>query len=115
MLNSGIRIWLAVESVDMRLSFDGLAARVQHGLGRDPYSGEYFVFRGKGAGKLKMLLWDGLGFWIHYRRLEKAGFVWPEVNENGMIELTQAQFTVLTEGLDWRRIRAPQKLAVSVA
>jgi transposase len=49
MLSSGIRIWLAFEAVDMRLSFDGLAARVQHGLGRDPYSGECFVFRGKSA------------------------------------------------------------------
>jgi len=88
MLSVGIRIWLAFEPVDMRCSFDGLAARVQHALGRDPYSGECFVFRGKSAGKLKMLLWDGLGFWIHYRRLEQAGFVWPAVNGRGVIELS---------------------------
>jgi transposase len=115
MLSGGVRIWLAFEPVDMRLSFDGLAGRVQHALGRDPYSGECFVFRGKSAGKLKMLLWDGLGFWIHYRRLEKAGFVWPAVNERGVIELSHAQFAVLTQGLDWRRVRVPDKLAVSIA
>jgi transposase len=115
MLSGGMRIWLAFEPVDMRLSFDGLAARVQHALGRDPYSGECFVFRGKSVGKLKILLWDGLGFWIHYRRLEKAGFVWPGVNERGVIELSHAQFTVLTQGLDWRRVRVPEKLAVSIA
>ncbi|MCC7483621.1 MAG: IS66 family insertion sequence element accessory protein TnpB [Burkholderiales bacterium] len=77
--------------MDMRLSFDGLAARVQHALGRDPYSGECFVFRGKEAGKLKMLLCDGLGFWIQYRRLGQAGFVWPALNERGVIELPHAQ------------------------
>jgi IS66 Orf2 like protein len=47
--------------------------------------------------------------------LEKAGFVWPEVNERGVIELSHAQFTVLTQGLDWRRVRVPDKLAVSIA
>lgn len=75
MLSGGTRIWLAFEAVDMRLSFDGLAARVQHALGRDPYSGECFIFRSKGAGKLKMLVWDSIGFGIHYRRLEAGGFV----------------------------------------
>lgn len=115
MLSGGIRIWLAFEAVDMRLSFDGLAARVQHGLRRNPFGGECFVFRGKSGEKLKMLVFDGVGFWIHYRRLEKGSFVWPPVNERGMIELTQAQLAVLTQGLDWRRVRVPEKLAVSVA
>ncbi len=115
MLSGGTRIWLAFEPVDMRLSFDGLAGRVAHGLQRDPYSGECFVFRGKTGGKLKVLQWDGLGFWIHYRRLEKASFVWPQVNERGVIELSQAQFAVLTQGLDWRRVRVPEKLEVSIA
>ena len=55
------------------------------------------------------------GSWIHYRRLEKASFVWPEVNARGMIELSQAQFAVLTQGLDWRRVRVPDRLAVSIA
>jgi transposase len=109
-----VRIWLAFEAVDMRLSFDGLAVKVSQALKRDPYSGECFVFRGKGGGKLKLLVWDGLGFWIHYRRLEQAAFVWPSVNERGVIELSHAQFAVLTQGLDWRRVRVPDRLAVSV-
>lgn len=115
MLSGGVRIWLAFEPVDMRCSFDGLAARVSAGLDRDPYSGECFVFRSKTGSRLKMLVWDGLGFWIHYRRLEKATFVWPGVNGRGVIELSHAQFVVLTQGLDWRRVRVPERLAVSVA
>lgn len=114
MLSGGVRIWLAFEPVDMRLSFDGLAGKVAHTLGRDPYSGECFVFRSKSGSRLKMLVWDGLGFWLHYRRLEKATFVWPQVNERGVIELSHAQFGVLTQGLDWRRVHVPARLSVSV-
>jgi transposase len=55
-----------------------------------------------------------LGFGLHYRRFEKATFVWPQVNERGVIELSHAQFAVLTQGLDWRRLRVPPRLAVSV-
>ncbi|MCC6535718.1 MAG: IS66 family insertion sequence element accessory protein TnpB [Burkholderiales bacterium] len=68
MLSTGSKIWLAFEAVDMGLSFDGLAGKVAHALGRDPYSGECFVFRSKSGSRLKMLVWDGLGFWLHYRR-----------------------------------------------
>ena len=114
MLSGGVRIWLAFEPVDMRLSFDGLAGKIAHALGRDPYSGECFVFRSKSGARLKMLVWDGLGFWLHYRRLEKATFVWPQVNERGVLELSHAQFAVLTQGLDWRRVRIPPRLEVSV-
>ena len=53
MLSGGVRIWLAFGPVDMRLSFDGLAGKIAHTLGRDPYSGECFVFRSKGGGRWK--------------------------------------------------------------
>lgn len=106
-----LRIFLAFKPVDMRLAFDGLAARIQHELKLDPYGGECFVFRSKSGNRLKMLLWDGIGFWLYYRRLEQGIFIWPEVNDQGVIELTQAQFAVLTQGLDWRRVRYAQQLA----
>jgi transposase len=96
------------------LSFDGLAGKIAHTLDRDPYSGEGSVFHSKSGARLKMLVWDGLGFGLHYRRFEKATFVWPQVNERGVIELSHAQFAVLTQGLDWRRLRVPPRLAVSV-
>lgn len=44
-VGAGVRIWLAFEPVDMRLSFDGLAAKVAHVLEHDPYCGHWFVFR----------------------------------------------------------------------
>jgi transposase len=52
---------------------------------------------------------------LHYRRLEKGRFVWPQVNERGVMELSAAQFTVLTDGLDWRRVRLPDRMQPRVA
>jgi len=109
------RSGLAFEPVDMRLGFDGLAARVAHVLELDPYGGQWYVFRSRNATRLKVLAFDGLGWWLHYRRLEKGTFVWPTVNGRGVIELSSAQFAVLTQGLDWRRIQVPQRLTPTIA
>ena len=54
------RIWVAAESTDMRCGFDGLAAKVQTVLAKDPFSGHIFVFRGKRGDLIKCLYWrDG--------------------------------------------------------
>jgi len=108
LIDSQVRIFLAFEPVDMRLSFDGLAARVAHMLKADPYSGAGFVFRSKSGQRLKILYWDGVGFWLWYRRLEAGRFIWPALRDDGSIELTAAQLAVLTQGLDWRRVGYPK-------
>ncbi len=56
----------------MRKSFDGLAEVVRSFLGRDPLSGNLFVFRNKGGHLLKILWWDQNGLSIYYRRLERG-------------------------------------------
>lgn len=112
---AGVRVWLAFEPVDMRLSFDGLAAKVAHVLRGDPYCGHWFVFRSRNATRLKVLAFDGIGWWLHYRRLETGTFSWPSVNERGVIELSSAQFAVLTQGLDWRRVRVPEPMRPTIA
>lgn len=73
----GVRIWLAARPVDMRKGFDGLAAVVQQQLGQDPFSGQIFAFRGKRGDLLKLLVWDGQGFLLVAKRLERGRFVWP--------------------------------------
>lgn len=112
---AGVRIWLAFEPVDMRLGFDALAAKVMHVLAQDPYGGQWFVFRSRNGTRLKILTFDGVGWWLHYRRLEAGTFTWPTVNGRGAIELTSAQFAVLTQGLDWRRVSVPQLMAPMIA
>jgi transposase len=72
------RLFLARATVDMRRSFDGLSAIVIGQLNRDPLSGDAFVFVGRDRRRLKVLLWDGDGFWLFLKRLSKGCFVLPE-------------------------------------
>ena len=64
-LPATVRIWLAAQPVDLRRSFDGLAAMVREGLRGDPLSGDIFVFRNKAADRIKLLVWeeDGYAIW----------------------------------------------------
>ena len=87
----------------MRKGFDGLSVQVSEVLGRDPFSQHLFLFRSKRGDRLKCLWWDGSGFCLLAKRLERGCFVWPEVRE-GAITLTPAQLGLLLEGLDWRRM-----------
>jgi len=97
------KIYLATQPVDFRKGMDGLAEYVLNNFDLDPFSGAFFVFRSKGKGKIKVLMWDGTGLVLIYKRIEGAGFVWPQMSE-GTITLTKAQFEALFEGIDWRRV-----------
>jgi transposase len=72
-----VRIWLATAPVDLRRSFDRLAAEVREQLLLDPLSGHVFVFRNKRADRIKLLYWDEDGYIIVYKRLEEGVFRWP--------------------------------------
>jgi transposase len=100
----GVRVWLAARPVDMRKGFDGLAAIVQQELSKDPFGGHLFVFRGKRGDRLKILAWDGQGFCLFAKRLEKGRFVWPSP-ATVQVRLTSAELAMLIEGIDWRAVR----------
>jgi len=100
----GARIWLACGMTNMRKGFDGLAALVQLQLAEDPFSGQLFVFRGRRGDRVKLLWWDGDGLCLFAKRLERGRFVWPQAS-SGSVHLTQAQLSMLLEGIDWRRPR----------
>jgi transposase len=99
----GLRIVLAVRPVDFRCGHDALAGLVQNTLGLDPHSGLIVVFRSKRMDRLKILLWDGSGLVLVYKRLGEGHFVWPQISE-GVLHLTRAQFEALFDGLNWKRI-----------
>jgi len=83
MLNfKGKNIYLACGSTSMRNSIDGLASIVQNSFNLTPTSNAIFVFCNSGRDRLKILEWDGDGFWLHYKRLERGRFPWPEANES---------------------------------
>ena len=77
-----------------------------------PHSGIIVVFRAKRGDRIKVLLWDGSGLVLCYRRLEQGKFAWPKV-QDGVMRLSKGQFEALFEGLDWRRVMA-RRTAVRV-
>jgi len=69
-----MRILLAVNPVDFRKGIDGLAGVCRQALLSDPFSGHVFIFRNKKASAIKVLMYDGQGFWLCQKRLSKGRF-----------------------------------------
>jgi len=98
---SGARVWLAVGRTDMRRGMNGLSLQVQETLGRDPFAGDLFVFRGRRGNMIKILWHDGLGLSLYAKRLERGRFVWPSAT-SGSVAITAAQLAYMLDGIDWR-------------
>lgn len=75
-ITAQMRILMAVEAVDFRRGIDGLARVCRHELKADPFSGFVFVFRNKRATAMKILVYDGQGFWLCQKRLSQGRFRW---------------------------------------
>ena len=97
----GVRIWLATGHTDMRRGMQGLALLVQEGLGRNPFDGDVFVFRGRSGTLIKALWHDGIGLSLYAKRLDRGRFVWPQTVD-GVVALTAGQMGYLLEAIDWR-------------
>ena len=104
-----VRVVIATKPVDFRKGHDGLAALAQNELGLDPHSGLIVVFRSRRGDRIKVLVWDGSGLVLVYKRLEEGKFAWPAVRD-GVMRLSRAQFEALFDGLDWRRVYAPRRV-----
>ena len=110
---TGVRVYLACGVTDMRKGIAGLAALTQDVLRRDPCSSAVFAFRGRRGDRVKLLYFDGQGFCLYYKILERGRFPWPSPAD-GTARLTSAQLALLWEGMDWRRPRwtsPPQRVA----
>ena len=76
---AGMRVLVATRPIDFRKGADGLVALVSETLGDDPFSGTVFVFRSKRPDRVKILVWDGSGLALYWKRLEQGAFRWPPV------------------------------------
>ena len=78
-----MRILVAVEPADFRKGMDGLARLCQERLQQDPFCGCVFVFRNRRATALKVLVYDGQGFWLCHKRLSSGRFRWWPASVSG--------------------------------
>jgi transposase len=95
-ISSSARIWIATGYTDMRKGMQGLSLLVQESLGRDPFAGDVFVFRGRSGSLIKALWHDGIGLSLYAKRLDRGRFVWP-VTVDGVVALSAAQMSYLLE------------------
>jgi transposase len=94
----GKAVYLACGHTDMRKSINGLSARVEGSFGLDPFGEAYFVFCNRNRDRVKILEWDGDGFWLHFKRLEKGRFRWPAAGEETTMTLTCEELGIMLSG-----------------
>lgn len=110
MLPPSVKVHVATSPVDMRKSFDGLAAVVRSVLERDPLSGHLFVFFNRRGDLTKTLWWSNGGLCIFSKRLERGRFRWSRPLEAGLrhVEIDAADLALILEGVDLRKVRRPR-------
>ena len=102
MIPHGVRVFVGVESIDLRWGFDRLAGLVSERVGRSARSGALFVFRGRRGDAMKVLFFDGTGMCIFYKRLDRGTFRWPDVASPGTtsIKVDERTLEALLDGID---------------
>jgi transposase len=111
--SSGMKVFLALGSTDMRKSINGLSILVENHFDLDPFSGHLFVFCNRRRNIMKILYWDRNGFCLWHKRLEKHYFKWPESNGD-VIKIGQRELMWLMEGLEIEQKGAHEGLCYSV-
>ena len=102
-----MRVLVAVEPADFRRGIDGLARQCRAVLRSDPFSGVVFVFRNRNRTAVKILVYDGRGFWLCYKRLSKGKFRWwPTSLDSPSIPVEAHELQVLLSGGDPSATRA---------
>jgi transposase len=109
-----MRILVAIEPADFRRGIDGLASMCRTALRSDPFAGTVFVFRNRNATSVKLLVYDGQGFWLCQKRLSQGTFRWwpsragdpvsPLMAHELHVLLRAGDPTATRAAPDWRRL-----------
>jgi transposase len=101
---STVSLFLYTEPTDMRKSFDGLSGIVRSELAADPTDGSLFLFINRRRDRLKILHFDGAGYWLYYRLLEAGTF---EVigSEGHCVQIDSTQLAMLLGGVSLVRVK----------
>ena len=107
------RLLLATAPVDFRRGLDGLAASCRYVLKDDPFSGTIFAFRNRAGTSIKLLVYDGSGFWLCQKRFSKGRLAWWPTSRNEASEVRAAELLLILAQAnpvpaalpdDWRRL-----------
>jgi transposase len=97
-VTSQMRILVAVDPVDFRKGIDGLARLCKEVLKEDPFSGVVFVFRNRKRSSVKLIVYDGQGYWLLMKRLSTGKFRWWPISSGVSKSLEAHQLQVLLAG-----------------
>lgn len=103
------RVFLAVGVTDLRLGFEGLTGLVRHQFKEDPLSGHLFLFTNRHHNRVKLLYWDGSGFWVCAKRLARGCYHWPRPEsppENGSLQILSEELALLLGGIDLEKTKS---------
>ena len=118
MLNfpSGVRLFLATGSTDLRKSYDGLSALVHGEFGMSATSGDLFVFLNRRGTQVRILFWDRDGYCVVMKRLERGTFrrVKSQSGESH-VEIDGGELSMLLEGIDAKSIRRRKRYRAAPA
>jgi len=90
----------------MRKSFDGLTGIVRNELKSDPLNAAIFIFLNRRRNQVKLLLWEGDGFSLYHKRLEKGSYELPAVYDQQLaVTIESDQLLLLLKGISLRHIR----------
>jgi transposase len=103
-ISSETRVFLRTGVTDLRLNFEGLRALVINVVCEEPLSGHLFCFCNRTRNRIKCLIWDGSGFWVCAKRLERATFDWPGT-QDAVARMSVAQLQLLLAGFELKSRR----------
>jgi transposase len=95
-----LRVFAYPAPVDLRKGYDGLFGLVKTGLGRDPLSGDLFLFASKRRNSCKVLVWDGTGLCIFQKRLECGRFASVFRDDSDAVQMTATELALFIEGCE---------------
>jgi len=111
-----LRVFAYPAPVDLRKGYDGLFGLVKTGLGRDPLSGDLFLFASRRRNSCKVLVWDGTGLCIFQKRLERGRFASVFRDDSDAVQMTATELALFIEGCDLigRRTLSPSVVKPTV-
>jgi transposase len=107
-----VRIFLCTQDIDMRKSFNSLRGVIIGSMHLDPLSGYLFIFKNKRGDRIKAMYWDGDGFAMWYKVLQKGTFQFPDLQNfsSAGLEIDPSTLRMILDGIDLGSIRRHQRL-----